>query len=58
MILGDKALATLKQGSHARTVTSLLSSAKHYPEGTAFDFNQHTWRPEVVCALLSAKMKA
>jgi hypothetical protein len=56
LILGDKALALLKQGAFAAEVGLLLKDAKRYPEGTAFRFERKAFNPRLVLALLAAKI--
>ena len=56
LILGGKAIAALKTGPFARPLTKLLQGAKRYPEGTAFTFEDTQLDPELVTALLDAKI--
>jgi hypothetical protein len=56
MVLGDKAIAQLKQGGFAARIQLLLKDAKRYPEGTAFIFDRKSFDPEIVIALLEAKI--
>lgn len=56
LILGDRAIAILKSGPHAHTVERLLRTAKRYPEGIAFSFDQETFQPDLLVALLEAKI--
>jgi len=56
LILGDKALALLKQGPFAKQTTRLLKTAKRYPEGTAFSFDRRNFDPDLIAALLAAKV--
>ena len=55
MILGGKAVASLKEGPHAREITELLKKAKRYPEGTAFSFDRKS-DLKIITALLQAKL--
>jgi hypothetical protein len=56
LILGRKAIEELKQGPFARQTAALLRTAKHYPEGTALSFDRHSLAPDLLCALLDAKL--
>lgn len=56
MILGGKALDQLKAGPHARQTLTLLKTAKHYPEGTAFSFDRQSLDPGLLAAFLAAKL--
>ena len=56
MILGDRAIALLKQGALVDKILPLLKDAKRYAEGTAFIFDRKTFDPEIVIALLEAKL--
>jgi hypothetical protein len=56
MILGDKALALHAHGEFASRIKVLLKDAKRYPEGTAFIFDRKSFDPEIVIALLKAKL--
>lgn len=56
LILGDKALGDLQRGPLARRVTTLLKSAKRYPEGTAFTFDRDNLDAGVLAALAAAKL--
>lgn len=58
ILLGDRALAALREGPLGGGVDSLLGSAKRYPEGTAFTLESEGFYPEVAIALLSAKLSA
>jgi hypothetical protein len=56
LILGGKALDALQRGPFADRVGRLLPLAKRYPEGTAFSFTRGGFAPEVVVAMLEAKI--
>lgn len=56
MVLGDKAIARLKQGDFADQFQPLLKGARRYAEGTAFIFDRKSFAPPLVIALLEAKM--
>ncbi len=56
MILGDKAIASLKRGAFAKQFQPLLKDAKRYAEGTAFVFDRKSFDPEIAIALLEAKI--
>ncbi len=56
LILGDKAIAALRAGPHAKRMTALLKSAKRYPEGTAFSITRANLDLELTTALLEAKL--
>jgi Protein of unknown function (DUF3788) len=56
LILGDKAIAALRAGPHAKRMPALLKTAKRYPEGTAFSFDRHTLDVDLVAAFLEAKI--
>ena len=56
ILLGDRAIATLREGPLGGGVDALLGSAKRYPEGTAFTLESEGFYPEVAIALLTAKM--
>jgi len=56
MILGDKAVALLLKGPFAERTAELLTTAKRYPEGTAFLFDRTSLDPELLKAILAAKL--
>jgi len=56
MILGDKALTQLARGPDAARVRALLKTARRYPEGTAFILDRQSFEPDLVIALLEAKL--
>jgi hypothetical protein len=56
LILGGKAIAALKAGPHAARIVGLLTTAKRYPEGTAFTFDEQRCDPGLVAALIAAKL--
>ncbi len=56
MVLGGKAIDLLRQGPFAPRIQSLLQDARRYPEGTAFIFDRKSFEPEIVLALLAAKI--
>ena len=56
MVLGDKAIAQLRQGPLAARIDPLLKNAKRYPEGTAFIFDRKSFDPQIAIALLEAKI--
>jgi len=56
LILGRKAVEQLKQGPYARRTTTLLKTAKHYPEGIAFSFDRKSLDPELLGTFLAAKL--
>jgi hypothetical protein len=56
VILGGKAIALLQQGPFAKETARLLQTAKKYPEGTAFSFDRRTLKPDLIAALLAAKI--
>jgi len=56
MLLGGKAIESLKQGPYARQTTRLLKTAKRYPEGTAFSFDRSTLDPDLLSVFLAAKI--
>lgn len=56
LILGGKAIASLKNGPHAQRLEALLKTAKRYPEGTAFSFDHTSCDPSLIAALLAAKI--
>ncbi|HWA28933.1 MAG TPA: DUF3788 family protein [Lacunisphaera sp.] len=57
MIVGRKAVARLQGGPYGRRIAKLLKSAKHYPEGIAFDFDHHSTDPGLIAALIEAKVQ-
>ena len=56
MILGRKAVAGMQGGRYGPRVARLLKTARHYPEGIAFEFNRTSLDPGLVAALLEAKI--
>lgn len=56
MILGGKAIESLRSGAFAVRVTSLLRSAKRYPEGIAFTFTQDRFDTSLFLAFVEAKI--
>ena len=56
MILGRRAVASLKGGPLSRRVTALLTGARHYPEGIAFEFDPASLDAELLNGLLEAKI--
>lgn len=56
MILGDKAIASLREGPLARQTAELLKTARRYPEGTAVSFDHHSLDRELLAAVLAAKI--
>jgi hypothetical protein len=56
LILGGKAVALLQRGPFARQTTELLTTAKRYPEGTAFSFDRRMLDPDLLAAFFAAKI--
>ena len=56
LLLGGKAIELLGQGPFARQTLRFLKTAKRYPEGTVFSFDRQTFDPDLVEALLAAKI--
>lgn len=56
LILGGRAIASLKEGPQSRAVVRLLKTAKRYPEGTAFEFNATSCDTALITAILTAKL--
>ncbi len=56
IILGGKAVATLKAGPLASRVTRLLKNTRHYPEGTMFEFDRTSLDPDLLTDFLEAKL--
>lgn len=56
LILGGKAIASLKDSPQSRAVVRLLKTAKRYPEGTAFEFNATSCDTALITAMLTAKL--
>lgn len=56
LILGGKAVARLQQGPFRAHVDALLLTAHRYPEGTAFTFDAQTFAPDLVAAMVTAKI--
>lgn len=56
MILGRKVVARLQAGRHGARVTRLLKTARHYPEGIAFEFDRSSLDPGFVVDLIEAKL--
>lgn len=56
LLLGGRALDTLKAGPFASRLPALLKHSRHYPEGTAFSFNRASLEPDLVTAFLQAKL--
>lgn len=56
MILGRKAVASLQGGPFARRMTALLKTARHYPEGIAFEFGPDSTDSDLLVGLLEAKI--
>jgi hypothetical protein len=55
LILGGRALATLRAGRHAARLRRLLRKSRRHPEGTAFDFDHTSLEPDLLVAFLEAK---
>lgn len=56
LIVGGKAIASLKQGPHAAELERRLKTAKRYPEGTAFEFGPIDCDAALVLAMIEAKL--
>jgi hypothetical protein len=56
MILGARAVTSLQLSLHSAQVTSMLRSAKRYPEGTAFVFTAEHFDAELFLAFVEAKV--
>lgn len=56
MILGRKAVETLKTGPFGAHVTRLLKTTRHYPEGTMFAFDRTSLDPDLLTDFLEAKL--
>jgi hypothetical protein len=56
LILGGKAIDSLLHGPWAERVRPLVTHATRYPEGTAFSFTRDDFEPDVVAAMLEAKI--
>jgi len=56
VVLGDKAIALLRQGAFADQLAPLLDRARRYGEGTAFIFDRKSFDPPLAIALLQAKI--
>lgn len=56
IILGGKAVTRLQTGPFTSRVAKLLKTAKHYPEGTMFDFDRTSLGPDLLTAFLEAKI--
>ena len=56
IILGRKAVASFHGGPLARPVATLLKTARHYPEGIAFEFSPASLNPGLFLGLLEAKL--
>jgi hypothetical protein len=56
LILGGKAIASLKDSPQSRAVVRLIETAKRYPEGTAFEFNAASCDTALITAMLAAKI--
>lgn len=57
LILGDKAIKTLKAGPQAAELKRRLESAKRWPEGTMFSFEAADFDPQLVVAMIEAKLE-
>lgn len=56
LILGGKAVALLQAGPFRPQVDALLLTAPRYPEGTAFTFDAQTFAPDLVGAMVAARI--
>ncbi len=56
LIVGDKAIAEVRNGPVGTRLKAALTTAQRYPEGTAFSFNRATLDAELMLALLQAKI--
>jgi hypothetical protein len=56
LILGPRAVGQLLEGEYAGRTAQLLKRARRYPEGIAFSFNHETLDPDLLEALLEAKI--
>jgi hypothetical protein len=56
IILGDKAIAAVLAGLQAERMHVALETATRYSEGTAFYFDREAFKPELVAAMLDAKI--
>ena len=56
MILGRKAVETLKTGPFGARVNRLLKTTRHYPEGTMFAFDRTSLDPDLLTDFLEAKL--
>lgn len=56
LILGGKAIAALRAGPNTAEIERLLLTAERYPEGTAFRFDAPHCDPDLIAAMLAAKL--
>lgn len=56
LILGGKAVALLQQGPFRSQVDALLKTSPRYPEGTGFTFDAQAFAPDLVGAMVAAKI--
>jgi len=53
---GQDFAALLQRGPFAKPTAALLKTARRYPEGTAFSFNRRRFAPNLILALIAAKI--
>lgn len=57
LILGGKAIESLKSGKRSAQIATLLKTAKKYPEGTALDFDSASCDAALIADLITAKLE-
>ncbi len=58
LIIGDKAIKSLRSGPHAAELDRRLVSAQRYPEGTTFTFGTDDFDARLIVAMVEAKLDA
>lgn len=56
LILGRKAVAQVQAGPLGRRLTVLLRTAQRWPEGIGFVFDRESFDPDLLAAMLAAKL--
>lgn len=58
LVLGDRAILSLAGTAAGKKTATLVRTAPRYPEGTLFSFDGKSLDPELVAALIEAKLRA
>lgn len=57
LVLGDRAIVSLAGTAAGHQAAKLVKTAPRYPEGTLFSFDRQSLDPELVIALIEAKLR-